>query len=1103
MKKLSSLLIGVIALFSLTVQAQGELPVNMYTGTPFITVPIGAVSAPGISDNINLSYNTGGVPVGAESGYYGVNWSLDAGGSISREVRGLPDDFLRTTAPVRKGWLHQRASGARIAAEVATFTNSSDTNTACPATDEAADFAKLESLNDSIDSEPDLFSYSVGGYSGKFVFDNSTTPQIRMIPYQDILIEPTFAVEPQKTILSFTITTSTGVKYFFNVCATEARRIRLSFPENDIWVNEKNQYKSSSLQQSITYTTQWQLNQAQSPAGGQINYEYDAHITTPQRPVKVRIRNHEQSVFVDSLTITSRNLFKISTPGGISYSIAKNDSMIYSIQLRDARKGSAVIKQFNLTYLYVSKKSYLKTVQEVSATDSIPPYRFDYCGYIPAADTKAIDFWGYYNGKTSNVDLYPALYIYQNLAPNERVRLHPITGMSPTIIIPGADRSAHPDMVKAGSICAIRYPHGGFTSIEYESNDYYDSIALQNYLGGGVRIKSTAYIDGTNREAVITKNYTYKNTTYPARSSGVLISKPIFAIPLAKLFYNGAELTMEPGDPLEWDLFTARTDADLSPAQNRPIGYKEVKVFRPGAGHAHHIYALPALPYVTQNKLARPGTTPCPSAGILKYWGTHVFPFAPQIEYDYARGLPLFKYDYDSAGRKVRETQTTYQLLYKPGATAPGEVKGLAFERYQHTAGWLFGLYTLQTDVNKVVDKETVITYDVHNAGRMSSENRQFVYDSLSHHFLSSMKSTTSDGVILTSYTRYPEDYGTIPGNADVASSMIGRLRTGNRKGIPVEQYITKQQPGGIEKVVGGSLTLFSDFGTDKALASKILTWRSANPVARSSFDSSYIHPTTGVFTLDAGYQAVNTFLAYDTFDIPVHMVGEGRIEATTLWSSKLYAPVASVIDAKPGQFAFSDFEAATEASFNMVDNFPEEPGVSHSIGGRSGAYGSVIEFKFNKVLNKADASNFWLSGWWNRTAQSLVVKVQIKNAAKTVSHPLQTYTLPRTTTDAGWDFYKIKIPVVETGSSFYAEITFESVGFSGSIPTKIDDLALYPEHSVLSSTTYDFPYGVNSTSTDDRTGHTVYDSLGRVKYIIDRDGNIVQKNTYQFTQQN
>ena len=87
------------------------IPVSNYTGRSNISIPIYSVSSGNINVPISLSYNTSGVKVSDMSSSVGLNWSLNAGGVISKIVRGM-DDFTRPlygSGPVSPntptGWL--------------------------------------------------------------------------------------------------------------------------------------------------------------------------------------------------------------------------------------------------------------------------------------------------------------------------------------------------------------------------------------------------------------------------------------------------------------------------------------------------------------------------------------------------------------------------------------------------------------------------------------------------------------------------------------------------------------------------------------------------------------------------------------------------------------------------------------------------------------------------------------------------------------------------------------------------------------------------------------------------------------------------------------
>lgn len=70
-----------------------ELSVDKFTGTAGVYVPLATVGATGVAVPLGLSYAATGVKVDDRGGEVGVNWVLSGEVSISRQVRGLPDDL--------------------------------------------------------------------------------------------------------------------------------------------------------------------------------------------------------------------------------------------------------------------------------------------------------------------------------------------------------------------------------------------------------------------------------------------------------------------------------------------------------------------------------------------------------------------------------------------------------------------------------------------------------------------------------------------------------------------------------------------------------------------------------------------------------------------------------------------------------------------------------------------------------------------------------------------------------------------------------------------------------------------------------------------------
>ncbi len=70
----------------------GDIPVGEHAGTANVSVPIYEIQTRQGAVPISLNYHTGGVRVAQEAEWTGLGWSLQAGGSITRAIRGL-DDF--------------------------------------------------------------------------------------------------------------------------------------------------------------------------------------------------------------------------------------------------------------------------------------------------------------------------------------------------------------------------------------------------------------------------------------------------------------------------------------------------------------------------------------------------------------------------------------------------------------------------------------------------------------------------------------------------------------------------------------------------------------------------------------------------------------------------------------------------------------------------------------------------------------------------------------------------------------------------------------------------------------------------------------------------
>src|SRR5206468_12879173 len=70
----------------------GDIPVSLSRGVPEITIPLFTVKGKTLELPVSLKYHGGGIRVEEIGSWVGIGWALEAGGVITRSVRGWADD---------------------------------------------------------------------------------------------------------------------------------------------------------------------------------------------------------------------------------------------------------------------------------------------------------------------------------------------------------------------------------------------------------------------------------------------------------------------------------------------------------------------------------------------------------------------------------------------------------------------------------------------------------------------------------------------------------------------------------------------------------------------------------------------------------------------------------------------------------------------------------------------------------------------------------------------------------------------------------------------------------------------------------------------------
>lgn len=1144
MKKNLSLLWLLLCLNTLQSFSQEEIPVDMYTGTPTIQVPLWTVSHHDISLSVALSYNANGIRAGQPRGNFGLGWTLIASGSVKRELKGLPDDFTGTGTDLRRGWLYTRDGGSGVASEVGAFGNTADLS-ATTCNDEQADHATLSTWNDLIDTEPDVFSFSFPGYSGSFVFDNAATPAIHLVPYQDIDIRYTTVSASDKKITSFTIRTNDGYKYTFGRTVNVSKSATKGVFINDLsfLTREYNQYKNGAQ-----YFGEWKLTRIDSPTGAyaDLSYTFIPEPLSSGRPVVLGMPGRTYTYIgetqfdygyphgtIDPYNISEASeqywLNSISGSSGQEIKFMKNGELLEKVVIEDTRRapGDVFVKAYTLSY----QDAFLTTVAEYSGCERKPPYRFDYIGGVnqlpPDGSASLSDYWGYTRGAAPEFtfsrpyftlpgDRLPKLYIYPDEPLTERFRLYPIPGYSGTeVVLDGTDRRPSENAMKTGVLNKLTYPSGGSVVIQYEAHRYHDQRANQAQLAGGLRVKTITQFDGVNNAGRVTKEFLY---TDPAtgQSSGKLISRPQFMMPAWKYrdpnAINDATkdqyyATLQTKTVAErWKYLTIRSEADLSEqaqTHGSSVGYKFVTVKRSGTGSALFEFHVPGtfgetangFWTATQGKFARPVS--CGSMSLVTEGGAWGFPFMANPDIDHERGMVWKKSEYDEDGRLVRFTENDYQYIFKTG-TQPYAVWGVQYDRYPNSEDniYFYGKYFVPTDYARVPAKETVTTYDPADNNKNVTASVEYFYESPNHKLLSRTKTTTADGTEYTSRTKYARDFGTIASNAEPALLCIKSLQDPDvfRHGLPIEQWSTVKFAGGTEKVTGASLILLSDFSKPgKTLLQSTLSLAVTEPV--DDFSETPVELVNGTYKLvpDARYETTGTTIDYDDFDKPLAQTGTNRVTRSMLWGFDQTVPVATLINAGKDEFAFSDLETVTTNSFQLANAYFATP--------RTGRQGLHPYATLSATIVKGSDNNYTLSFWLKNSA-AVSFRVTVKSTDLLTTYYDNTFSY----TPTGSDFELIRktIPVSGAPATFVIQLAGQSLAqpsaSSSTLLPAIDDIAFLPETADLTSYTYDLPHGVASvTNAVSVSSYVEYDKLGRQTLTYDHNRDIRSRSTYTY----
>ncbi len=505
----------------------GNQPINKYNGTANINVPIHTVGLDDLRIPLTVLYNTGGNRVNQDATWVGLGWNMSTGITITREINGYDD--LRNSGYTGKivpgdsgkdnlGWIYSPA-------DVLYYDNSIENYRIS-----AQDLNNMDNNNwqnnNPWDLQPDLFTLNTPNGSCSFYLPKKGASNLMEA---QVANNVNFKVVYNTDDFSFTVTDPDGYVYQFDY--TE---LSTGFRTWETWANDNDALRAMAAwptNQTKYMITAWKPSKIRSPMGRELVFEYESghHFSFPSfqetysRQVfsnAVQDQGWYQPTEVNfggpNTVSASMNAFhnfylkKISGDfGEVVFNLGNERLDLFSVDAYyaltdnvawvplinaptsfEARRLNSIdvlnhlgdtIRTASFEYGYFNDNQIGQTVKErylrlkldkVLVNDQ--EYAFSYleCNSLPAKDSKAIDFWGFYNGANSNSHRIPSFNRFFFSPPyynNPGIGHDQFYKFSSTV-----DRGSNSNYAKHGLLNKVRYPTKGITEYRYEGN----SVAL-------------------------------------------------------------------------------------------------------------------------------------------------------------------------------------------------------------------------------------------------------------------------------------------------------------------------------------------------------------------------------------------------------------------------------------------------------------------------------------------------------------------------------------------------------------------------------------------------------------------------------------------------
>ena len=892
----------------------GNIPVNIYTGMIDMRIPLVSIAIDSENSlDLLLSYDSSGFTPHKKSDLSGVNWSLIAGGKISRNINRLPDDYEGSPGSVGQNPfdtgvdLHGFLKGVRDNQ----YSNTEVYNLYGYAGGITGADWRLGPLNGGYEGEPDLFSFSIMDLNGKFMIGNdgnvvveSNDPNIKVDlsglethgQLNDCILEPSeikltdgkgniyyFGGDFEKQEVSYPVPTENGPVHdispkFYTVNAWSISKIEFisgktvsfDYVKGDLQDNYQSTFCSVGIGNVLVNNAKILSLEAYFQNGITTGvFKNCAGFPGCAAAESTRPRNAETFILLKkSLLETIRfgdtnimiNYKDVGYPIRHNKTATKlmNEFVVDDITLNE---GTRTIKNYKFTYADyggINKRPFLKTLSE---TLSSSKYFFDYynTNNLPSYYTFGIDHWGFWNGKDTNTELVdPGTYDV-------------LTG---DYTLNGTVRGPNLNLYNVGLLNKITYPTGGNTVFEYESPTYGKRVErisnsaflpiLTNNGGsiGGARIKK---IFNYSQNGVLAneKEYQYTTALNGSTSSGILMNWPRY------LYF--IEWKSNDGVIYQSLYLKSSSNVQQNTLDSYNIGYSKVFEIDKNKGYVeHNFYDYNDRPdLMSDASNIRNLTDDPPHSGVIPSYPVNLaknFKNLFGTDRSVLRGKPKSDIIYSQNSTlplKKVEYSYTDNISFNPN-TILDEKKYVAIN---HQSGeWVQGY---KKYFNSSYLQKKIITEYLQ--GSIIVSNTEYFYDNPINLGLSRQKDNLPGSNVIETTYKYADELN------------VGKLIGANMLGVPLKTIVEKNG-----KKIDGTEIKYNN-------AINLL------PSAINKFNKQ---------TLNSPNPTVSQEISYDEYDDKGNLLqytSRSNIPTTIIWGYNKKYPIAKIEGAE-----FNDIKANT-----------------------------------------------------------------------------------------------------------------------------------------------------------------------------------------------